>query len=546
MDHKDLLARANNRRKMVHLAQQVEDDIAAEIGTYWLTQLAKDWNPELNPSVPSGVPVGDAFENFVDDWAKRSRFRARKYQWFVKNLVKEVAHWINTNDMKITGKDYPNPLDGVEKEHADGYRVKGLAASSSKATKKAETVYGPVAHEGRYRNMYDAPDEHPRTSPLSPGGHLLRVRDGVYQCVDTGEMVTFEKGVHNQTNRGWNDTWPQPGFLSESQQSWENRKDLSYGTEKDHRDPEVPYPGQDSEPSKPEWTDASPSEYGGLDGREASVKSFVKTAQYQVQVDDNVFGPVQVQTRYCPDHNEISLYRVADKVYQCPLDHKVYNFEQGFKTEDGEVNLGGSLANMTPDRPGYYSSGGAFIAAKRVKGLAKKAGKPDSAMRQFVNVTHQWLAPGSDFPLEEAKAQLLDFTKNNLSESRYKTIVRQVESINDIQSLGMFAWNLLQKFEGDGVIRSDLKGFSKSAQANIDSRFAFDLSHAFQGDSSSKRMVELVIEGVIKGGKDLRQAIRDSYMILENGQPEEQQLEQQAPASDAMPDVGAQPGQLMS
>lgn len=42
-----------------------------------------------------------------------------------------------------------------------------------------------------------------------------------------------------------------------------------------------------------------------------------------------------LSTRYCPDHNGQSVIRIADQTWQCPLDKKIYNYESGFKLEDG-------------------------------------------------------------------------------------------------------------------------------------------------------------------------------------------------------------------
>lgn len=59
-------------------------------------------------------------------------------------------------------------------------------------------------------------------------------------------------------------------------------------------------------------------------------------------------GPkLQMSTRYCPDHVGVSMSKVKDSTFQCPLDKKTYNFEEGFKKEDGEKVVGTSVSNQT-------------------------------------------------------------------------------------------------------------------------------------------------------------------------------------------------------
>jgi hypothetical protein len=54
-------------------------------------------------------------------------------------------------------------------------------------------------------------------------------------------------------------------------------------------------------------------------------------------------------TRYCPDHPGVSVMRIADRVYQCGLDKKIYNYEAGFTTEKGNIIPGGGVENQIPD-----------------------------------------------------------------------------------------------------------------------------------------------------------------------------------------------------
>lgn len=56
-----------------------------------------------------------------------------------------------------------------------------------------------------------------------------------------------------------------------------------------------------------------------------------------------------LDTRYCPDHPGVQISRIADRVYQCSLDKKVYNWEAGFTTEKGNIIPGGGVERQIPD-----------------------------------------------------------------------------------------------------------------------------------------------------------------------------------------------------
>jgi hypothetical protein len=51
------------------------------------------------------------------------------------------------------------------------------------------------------------------------------------------------------------------------------------------------------------------------------------------------------ESRHCPDHPGVSVYRIADATWQCSLDRKIYDFNTGFKKYNGEQVSGGSLAD---------------------------------------------------------------------------------------------------------------------------------------------------------------------------------------------------------
>jgi hypothetical protein len=60
-----------------------------------------------------------------------------------------------------------------------------------------------------------------------------------------------------------------------------------------------------------------------------------------------------LNTRYCPEHVGVTLGRVGELTYQCPLDGSVYNWETGWTDYDGKEHPGGSVAGQTPDSSGY-------------------------------------------------------------------------------------------------------------------------------------------------------------------------------------------------
>jgi hypothetical protein len=54
-----------------------------------------------------------------------------------------------------------------------------------------------------------------------------------------------------------------------------------------------------------------------------------------------------LSTRYCCDHPGVSVIRIGDNTVQCPLDKKIYNYESGFKLEDGSIVPPGSVSEQS-------------------------------------------------------------------------------------------------------------------------------------------------------------------------------------------------------
>lgn len=60
-----------------------------------------------------------------------------------------------------------------------------------------------------------------------------------------------------------------------------------------------------------------------------------------------------LSTRYCPDHHGVQAVRVAERVYQCPIDGRMYDYESGYVNYSGQRVPGGSIANQTPASTPY-------------------------------------------------------------------------------------------------------------------------------------------------------------------------------------------------
>jgi hypothetical protein len=66
----------------------------------------------------------------------------------------------------------------------------------------------------------------------------------------------------------------------------------------------------------------------------------------KTDISNRVFDR-SLSTRYVPDKPGISARRIADGVYQDPITNKTYDWNEGFKTEDGETFSGGGVSLQT-------------------------------------------------------------------------------------------------------------------------------------------------------------------------------------------------------
>lgn len=88
-----------------------------------------------------------------------------------------------------------------------------------------------------------------------------------------------------------------------------------------------------------------PREELGKSSRIAEVKKALENAK------PKHYRPMEASLsgRHCPDHPGVSFIRVADYVYQCPLDRKIYDYKEGFSTLKGNTVPGGSVSNQWND-----------------------------------------------------------------------------------------------------------------------------------------------------------------------------------------------------
>ncbi len=303
-------------------------------------------------------PVGKDFEDWVHKELTDNNYVVSPA--ISKEWAKDLG---NSLEWRTNGT---NPLK--EKKAA------GLTVEAQEAT-----AWDLVPTEEWDRNgVYAPPVVHTRYSPDNPGVQMRRIKDKVYQDPITGKIYNWETGVHQQTTPIWNESWingEHPTLLET-----EDRNDMTRSEGKPAYDYDHLYHGDDREPdettSDTGWSD-DPVAFRGYDyhqdkwERKSELKGFSKKAA-------DIFAPTTMSTRSCPDHPGTQLLRVTDNVRQCPVDHRTYNYSEGFKTDDGVEHLGGSIAEQTPSIPGYYQSPHPTLSlfpstGSTMKGLSKIA-----------------------------------------------------------------------------------------------------------------------------------------------------------------------------
>lgn len=83
------------------------------------------------------------------------------------------------------------------------------------------------------------------------------------------------------------------------------------------------------------------------DGITDMVKAIKDSGVSQVHQNRSLLS-FPLKTRYCPDHPGASTAHIGDGTFQCPLDHRTYNYEVGYTLLDNSKVPGGDISNQTP------------------------------------------------------------------------------------------------------------------------------------------------------------------------------------------------------
>ncbi len=351
MNKEELEQRAKRRRTLIYGQGELHNYLAERLDSLV---------SRYDTIPPDQKPIGKDFEDWVHEQLTNGNYvvtPAMSKEW-----AKELA---NSLEWRTNGT---NPL----KEKKD---------KAASLTVKAEdaTVWDLVPTEDWDRNgVYAPPTVHTRYSPENPGVQMRRIKDKVYQDPITGKVYNWETGVHQQTSPIWNESWingEHPTLFDA-----EDRDSIMRSEGKPEYDYDHLYPGDDREPdqttSDTGWSD-DPLAFRGWDyhqdkwEKKSELRGFSKKAA-------DIFAPTTMSTRSCPDHPGTQLLRVTDNVRQCPVDHRTYNYNEGFTTDDGTEHLGGSISEQTPSIPGYYQSPHPTLSlfpsqGSAIKGLSKVA-----------------------------------------------------------------------------------------------------------------------------------------------------------------------------
>jgi len=77
----------------------------------------------------------------------------------------------------------------------------------------------------------------------------------------------------------------------------------------------------------------------------------IKASESAKEIKDQIkeYRPLEasLSTRYCPDHPGGQFARIADGIYQCEIDKKIYNFKEGYTTVNGNKVPGSDVSEQT-------------------------------------------------------------------------------------------------------------------------------------------------------------------------------------------------------
>lgn len=288
----DVLEKRKQRRRNL-IAQKELVDLEAER----ISAIVKAWDNHPDPK-----PIGKDFYKFVYDLLKNSNYvmlnEGMAKPWAEK--AAQVIGWRTGQENPLYMEDSMSTAAGVKEQHS----------------KKAETIY--TLDKPTSGGMYKAPEEITRYCPQHPGSMLQRIKDGVYQCHHDGEIFSLDKG-HEVTF---------DSALAGSTHAWNEFAPEKRPTLLDGKD----YEGDKSKINEgTKLNDTTKIEASN------SKKELTKKADY--------FGCVEGTTRNCPEHRGVQMARVADGVYQCPIDGNIFRQQS-------------SVAGQTPDDPSFYTGHG--------------------------------------------------------------------------------------------------------------------------------------------------------------------------------------------
>ena len=121
--------------------------------------------------------------------------------------------------------------------------------------------------------------------------------------------------------------------------------------------------------------------------------------------------PNSLSTRYSPDRPGVQARRIADGVFQDPYTNKIYDYNDGFKTEDGRSFPGGS--------PALQSSMMRLSNHLDQQGLIKEADYLDSLINKAAGGSFSYHGPNPDDALsteEIGRLSDLGWLGNNFKE----------------------------------------------------------------------------------------------------------------------------------
>lgn len=116
-----------------------------------------------------------------------------------------------------------------------------------------------------------------------------------------------------------------------------------------------------------------------------------------------------LSTRYSPDRVGVQAQRLSDGVYQDPYTNKVYDYNEGFKTEDGRSFPGGSAS--------LQSSLMRVANSLDNKGFHKEADRVDGIIKRVSGVNRDSLISVASYLDEQGEHDIANIIDSWISEN---------------------------------------------------------------------------------------------------------------------------------